>query len=361
VTKPVPLAAPRIGAEERSAVDAVLRSGMLTQGPETRAFESEFSATVADRPCVAVNSGTSALLLALKALGIGPGDEVILPSFTFAATANAVVLAGAVPVFADIEPDTFTLAPNGLSSAITSRTAAVLPVHLYGHPADMTALSRVARRHSLAIVEDAAQAHLAMIGGLPVGTLGDAAAFSFYPTKNMTTGEGGMVVTNSEETARIARLLRNQGMEQRYRNEIVGYNMRMTDIHAAIGRVQLRSLKTWTERRRRNAAVLANALRGVEVPIERSDAQHVYHQFTIRVPGGRRDALSSALSEAGIGNAVYYPVPVHLLPAYGRENLDLPETNRATHEVLSIPVHPSLSRNDLRRVVAEINRFTGAG
>ena len=255
-TGAIPAARPLIGTEERAAVERVLASGMLVQGPEVAAFEHEFADLVAGHTCVAVNSGTSALHLGLLALGIGPGDEVIVPSFTFAATANSVALAGATPVFADIDPQTYCLDPAAVEAAVSERTAAIMPVHLYGHPAQMSALQEVADRHGLAIVEDACQAHLARWRDRPVGAFGAVAAFSFYPTKNMTTGEGGMVVCAGEDVARKLRLLRNQGMERQYENELVGFNARMTDMAAAIGRVQLTKVRGWTAQRRQNAAYL---------------------------------------------------------------------------------------------------------
>ena len=227
---------------------------MVVQGPEVAAFEAEFSDLVGGRHCVAVNSGTSALHLALMALGIGAGDEVIVPSFSFAASANAVRLVGAEPVFADIRPDTFDLDPDAVRAMIGPRTVAIMPVHLYGLPADMAAICALADRHGLAVVEDAAQAHAAEVGGSPVGSIGTAGCFSFYPTKNMHCLEGGMITTADAGVARTLRLLRNQGMEQRYANEIVGANLRLTDVAAAIGRQQLRRLRAWTERRRANAA-----------------------------------------------------------------------------------------------------------
>lgn len=349
----VPAAFPLIGAEERAAVDRVLASGRLTQGPEVAAFENEFSACVGQRPCVAVSSGTNALLLGLLAAGIGPGDEVIVPSFSFAATANAVVLAGARPVFVDIEPDYFGMDPGAVRAAVGPRTAAVVPVHLYGHPAAMTELTAVASAHGLAVIEDAAQAHLACLGDQPVGTFGTAAAFSFYPTKNMTAGEGGIVACAEDATARRVRLLRNQGMERRYENELVGYNARMSELHAAIGRVQLRRLPTWTAQRRRNAMVLTGALCAAEsaglllLPRVAPAAEPVWHQYTLRVPD--RDRLAAALGARGVGTGIYYPTPIHRLPAYDLE-LDLPETTRAAREVLSLPVHPALSSAELAHV-----------
>jgi perosamine synthetase len=351
----IPAARPLIGDEERAAVDRVLRSGMIAQGPEVAAFEEEFGALVAGRHCIAVNSGTSALHLGLLAAGIGVGDEVVVPSFSFAATANAVRLAGADPVFVDIDPVSFCLDPEAVAAAITARTAAIVPVHLYGHPADLPALQVIADRHGLAIVEDAAQAHRARLGERPVGAFGTVAAFSFYPTKNMTTGEGGMIVTADDAVARMARLLRNQGMEQRYRNEVVGFNTRMTDIAAAIGRVQLTRLEAWTARRRRIAAELDRGLGGLDgvvVPRVAPDAYHVYHQYTVRIASDRDD-VQRRLADAGVGSGVYYPTPIHALPSFGLD-LDLPETMRAAAEVLSLPVHPALSDDDVRTVVARV-------
>ena len=348
----IPAARPLIGEQERAAVDRVMASGMVAQGPEVAAFEEEFSALVDGRHCIAVNSGTSALHLGMLAAGIGPGDEVVLPSFSFAASANAVRLCGATPVFADIEPGSFCLDPAAVEAAITPRTTAVMPVHLYGHPAAMSGIGALAERHGLLVVEDAAQAHAAALDGRPVGAFGQVAAFSFYPTKNMTAGEGGMVVTPDADVARMVRLLRNQGMERRYENEVVGFNTRMTDIHAAIGRVQLGRLPGWTADRQRNAKVLDEGLQGVVVPPVADGATHVYHQYTVR--SDERDALQAKLTERGVGSGVYYPTPIHRLPSFGLE-LDLPETERAAREVLSLPVHPALSEADLEAIVAAVN------
>ncbi|MGY1436073.1 DegT/DnrJ/EryC1/StrS family aminotransferase [Streptomyces reniochalinae] len=358
-TSTIPAAKPVIGDEEVAAAVRVLRDGRVVQGPEVAAFEQEFAALVEGRPCVAVNSGTSALHLALLALGIGPGDEVVVPSFSFAATANAVRLAGAEPVFAEVDPDTFCLDPDAAAEAVGPRTAALMPVHLYGHPAPMGRLTQLAQRHGLALIEDACQAHAAQLHGRPVGTFGDAACFSFYPTKNMHTLEGGLVVVPDEERARTLRLLRNQGMEQRYENEIVGANMRMTDVAAAIGRVQLERLAEWTQQRRRNARTLDLGLdAGLVAPRVADGARHVYHQYTVRVRGGAavRDAVQARLRAEGIGCAVYYPTPIHRLRPYAHLGAELPVTDRAAAEVLSLPVHPSLTPGDLDQIVAAANR-----
>ncbi|WP_114588549.1 DegT/DnrJ/EryC1/StrS family aminotransferase [Microbacterium arborescens] len=364
MTEMIPPARPIVGDEERAAVDRVLRSGMIAQGPEVAAFEQEFAAHfVESRPVVAVNSGTSGLHLGLLAAGIGPGDEVIVPSFTFAATANSVALTGATPVFVDIEPDTFSLDPAAVEQAITSRTRGVLPVHLYGHPARMDELADIATRRGVALFEDAAQAHGAALGGRPVGTFGAFAMFSLYPTKNMTSGEGGMVSAVDEEFARRVRLLRNQGMERQYENEVVGFNARMTDIHAAIGRVQLTKVEAWTEKRRANARFLDDNLRGVVVPPVVEGARHVYHQYTIRVPEDRDGFVRALRDEYQVGSGVYYPIPNHRLPSLASfaPGLELPETERAAAEVISLPVHPSLSDGDLERIVSAVNTLASAG
>ena len=356
----IPAAKPIIGDEEREAVDRVLRSGMLAQGPEVKAFEDEFSPFVGNRHCIAVNSGTSALHMAFVAAGIRSGDEVIVPSFSFAATANAVRLAGATPVFADIEQDYFNIDPAAVEAAITPRTRAIMPVHLYGHPAAMTELQAICQRHNLLLFEDAAQAHAASLNGTMVGAFGVAGSFSFYPTKNMTSGEGGMVTTGCDHIARQVRLLRNQGMERRYENEVIGFNTRMTDLHAAIGRVQLQKLNLWTQQRQHNASFLSANLKGVIVPPVAEGAVHVYHQYTIRVVDQNRDEFADQLTKLGVGNGVYYPAPIHRLPSFGL-TLDLPTTEQVTQQCLSLPVHPSLTQQDLETIVNAVNATAKAG
>jgi perosamine synthetase len=348
------VAKPLIGPEEIEAVTRVMSGGGLAQGPEVAAFEREFSNVVSGRECIAVNSGTSALHLGLLAHNIGVGDEVIVPSFTFAATANSVRLTGATPVFADIELDTYCIDPLHIETLITSRTKAIMAVHLYGQAADISALQKLAKRHDLLFFEDAAQAHLAEFNGEPVGAFGAFAAFSFYPTKNMTAGEGGMIVTADKNAERTSRLLRNQGMEKRYENELVGFNNRMTDIHAAIGRVQLRKLSEWTQQRKENAKCYNENLVGVVTPSVRELNSHVYHQYTIRVTNGSRDRFSEELEKRGVGNGVYYPIPVHKLPSFDLQ-ANLPNTEIACQTVLSIPVHPALTQSELETVVHHVN------
>lgn len=360
----IPAARPIIGDEERQAVDRVLLSGMVAQGPEVAAFETEFAEHFTPgRSVVAVNSGTSGLHVGLLAAGVGPGDEVIVPSFTFAATGNAVALTGATPVFVDIEPEQFTLDPVAVEAAITPRTKGIMPVHLYGHPAHMRELTAIADKHGVLVFEDAAQAHGAALDGTPVGGFGAFGMFSLYPTKNMTSGEGGMVSFADPEFVRRARLLRNQGMETQYQNELVGFNYRMTDIHAAIGRVQLAKVDAWTRQRQQNAAFLDANLEDVVTPPVAPGAVHVYHQYTVRVPGDRDGFVAALKQEYQVGAGVYYPVPNHRLPSLApyAKDLELPETERAAAEVVSLPVHPSLSQEDLERVVSAVNTVVKAG
>lgn len=342
-----------MGRREIRAVVKVLKSLNLAQGPEVKAFESEFSRIVGDRDCVAVNSGTSALHLSLLALGVTKGDEVIVPSFTFAATANVVALVGATPVFVNIDPRTFNVNPELILEAVTSKTKAIIVVHLFGLPANMKRISQIAKENSLLLIEDAAQAHMAKIGEDFVGTFGDAAAFSFYPTKNMTSAEGGMVVLSNSNDARTCRLLRNQGMEIRYQNEIVGYNLRMTDIHASIGRIQLKKLNRMTDKRIANAEYLTNRLESNSTPFVPEGYVHVYHQYTLRVEK-EREEFSKYLLSNGIDNGVYYPTPVHKLPSFNG-SYQLAETEKASKEVLSLPVHPGLRKRDLDRIVRIFN------
>ena len=356
----VSMGGPKFSEEEEIAVLRVMRSGILAQGPEVAAFELEFSEKLVGATSVAVNSGTSALHIGLIASGIGPGDEVIVPAFSFAASANAIALTGATPVFADIDPLTFCISFDSAKQLITSRTKGIMVVHLYGQAANMKALSMLARDFNLMIFEDAAQAHGAKYEGVHVGSASNFGAFSFYPTKNMTAGEGGMITSNDQGVIKKARLLRNQGMASRYDHQVVGLNNRMTDIHAAIGRVQLSKLQHNNEARVNNAKFYSENLKGVAIPFTDQYSFHVFHQYTLRIPGGERDMFASELSKCGIDTGVYYPKPINELPAYNLK-ADVPNSVAASKEVLSIPVHPNLSRAQLEHVVISVNKVAAAG
>ncbi|MDJ0952947.1 MAG: DegT/DnrJ/EryC1/StrS family aminotransferase [Acidimicrobiia bacterium] len=350
-------ASPIIGDEEIAAVAEVMRSGMLAQGEEVAAFEAEFAAAFAAGGAAAVGNGTMALVVALQAGGVRPGDEVIVPSFTFAATPNAVALIGATPVFADIDGDTFCVDPDHAASLVTDRTRALIAVHLYGHMADMTRLSDLARKHDLFLIEDAAQAHGASRDGLPVGDRSDLATYSFYPTKNMTTGEGGMITGHDPELIAMVKLLRNHGMERRYHHDLVGTNARMTDLAAAIGRIQLRKLNAWNRRRREIAAIYDLHLAGVvRIPWVAPDTEHVYHQYTLRTE--RRGEIIASCEEAGVGYGIYYPIPCHRQRAFASigRGPNLPETDHAAAEVLSLPMRPDLTDEEIERVIDAITK-----
>lgn len=341
---------------------AVLDSGQLAQGPVVEAFENEFASWCGVKHAVAVNSGTAALHLVMLAHGIGKGDEVITTPFTFVASANAALFVGARPVLVDIEPVTFCLDPDRIEAAITPRTKAIMPVDLYGHPAQIPEIREIADRHGLVLIEDACQAHGAAIGPRKAGALGATATFSFYPTKNMTTAEGGMVTTDDDAIAEQVTLLRQHGAAHRYVHDQLGFNFRMTDIAAAIGRAQLAKLDRFNERRRRNASVLDEGLAGiagVTTPRERRGYRHVYHQYTVRIERDR-DAFQAKLREAGIGTAVHYPIPVHRQPFYahnGYDRLSMPLAEAAAAQVLSLPVHPALSDEDLDRVIESVKKI----
>jgi dTDP-4-amino-4,6-dideoxygalactose transaminase len=344
-----------MGEEEKERVWEAMSSGSLAQGPRVKQLEEEFGAFVGADHAVATSSGTTALHLALLGHGIGEGDEVITVPFTFIASANSIVYTGARPVFVDIDERDFTMDISQVEAAITPRTKAIMPVSLYGQPADMPAIDEIAGRHGLAVIEDAAQAHGAAVGDRKSGTWG-AGAFSFYPTKNMTTGEGGMITTRDGDYAGRVRLLREHGMKVRYHHDIVGYNFRMTDIAAAIGLAQLPKLPGYNERRRAIAARYDAELKGVMTPYVRSGVTHVYHQYTIRVH--ERDAFAEKLKERGVGSAIYYPIPVHRqkpFVAMGYGDLSFPVTDRLTEQVLSIPVHPSLSDGEVSTVIGAVN------
>jgi dTDP-4-amino-4,6-dideoxygalactose transaminase len=353
------MAKPQIGDEEKKAVMEVLDSGIIAQGPRVKAFEEAFAVMCGVKYAIATTSGTTALHTALLAHGIGEGDEVITSAFTFIASANSILYVGARPVFVDIDPVTFNLNPALIEAAITPRTKAILPVHLYGLSCDMDAIQAIARKHNLVVVEDACQSHAAEYKGRKAGSFGTG-AFSLYPTKNMTSGEGGMITTNDPVIDEKCRVIRQHGMRKRYYHDELGFNFRMTDIHAAVGLEQLKKLERFNEKRQANAEFLSTHLKGVTVPAVPDGCKHVYHQYTIRVPEGKRDALRTYLQEHGVGSEVYYPVPIHQQTFYVQElgyNMSLPETERAAKEVLSLPVHPALSAADLETIVAAVNDF----
>ncbi len=351
----IPIARPQLGPEEYEAVMSVLASGLMAQGAQVAAFEQSFAALCQTREAVAVSSGTAALHLALLATGVGPGDEVITSPFSFAATGNTILLVGARPVFVDIEADTYNLDPALVEQAITPRTKAIMPVHLYGNPADMERLVALAQAHNLIIIEDACQAHLASVNGKPVGGFG-VGCFSFYATKNMTTGEGGIVTTDDPAIAEQVRLLRSHGQKERYLHISNGYNLRMTDIQGALGNAQIGKLEGFNARRIENAAYLSERLRDyVPIPVTRPGHRHVYHQYTIRTRGDR-DQWARTLAERGVGTGVHYPRPIHKQPYYIEQGFDmsLPVAEAAAAQVLSLPVHPALTERELERVAQEV-------
>ncbi|AGB15625.1 putative PLP-dependent enzyme possibly involved in cell wall biogenesis [Halovivax ruber XH-70] len=347
----IPIANPDVGREELDLVESVFESGMLADGPEVRRFETEFAELCDSTHAVATSNGTTALHTAMVALGLGPGDTVLTTPFSFVASANAIRLAGATPIFADIDPETYTLDPDSVRSVLADRDVdAILAVHLYGLPAKIDELATIADEHDITLIEDAAQAHGASYNGRPVGTFGDAACFSFYPTKNMTTGEGGIIVTDLEEVAEQAATFINHGRSDTYAHDQLGHNFRMTSVAAAIGRAQLEKLAEFTDRRRQNAAELTEALSdsAVVTPVEPSGTKHVYHQYTIRYED--RDGLQDHLDDVGVGTGVYYPTCIHNQPVYDAVTHSAPVAEKAASEVLSLPVHPGLSADDLSTI-----------
>jgi len=350
--------------EVNPAIQGVLESCQFTLGSEVVAFEKEFAAYCSVQYGIGVNTGTSALHLALLAAGVGPGDEVITVPFTFVATVAAIHYTGARPVFVDIDPRSFNMNPAALEAAITPRTKVILPVHLYGQPADMDPILEIARRRKLLVIEDAAQAHGAEYKGRRVGSLGDMACFSFYPGKNLGAyGEGGMVVTNNLDYVRTIRMLRDWGAERKYEHVLKGYNFRLEGIQGAVLRVKLRHLERWTEARRvaagRYDKLLAGS--GVQTPVPMANARHVYHIYAIRTQ--HRQTWQQALQEQGIQTGIHYPIPVHLLPAYsdlGYTRGQFPHAERAAAEVLSLPMFPELTSAQCETVCDAIRKVAGA-
>jgi dTDP-4-amino-4,6-dideoxygalactose transaminase len=364
----IPIARVQLDPREISAVEKVLKSGYLRAGRVTQDFEEEFARVVGARHAIAVSSGTAALFLAYQAL-LEPGDEVIVPDFTFVATAAMAAAAGCKPVLADVDPETFTLTTQEVERCMTRRTRALAPVHLYGCPADVRGLTQIAKRHGLKIIWDAAQAHGAEFRGQDVGSFPDVVCYSFYPTKNLTTGEGGMLATSNRKLAEKLRLLASHGEATRYRHILIGHNLRITDIASAIGREQLRKLPAALRRRRENARLLTKGLRGlpgIRTPRAGPAAAHAYCLYTVtldpKVLGMNRGEFQRALLRRGIETAVHYPLPLHRQPifrGYGSDG-DFPVSTRLAKSVVSLPVHPALTRRDLHRITSAIREIAGA-
>lgn len=349
----------RLQAELLAAAQRVIASGWFPLGPEAEAFESELAAAVGCAHAVGVASGTEALQLGLTALGVGPGDEVLTVSNTAVPTVSAITAAGGVPVLVDVDPGTLTMDPGQLEARIGPRARVVLPVHLYGQAADMDPILEIARRHGLRVLEDAAQAHAARYRGRPVGALGDACAWSFYPTKNLgALGDAGAVTTNDPAVAERVRMLREYGQRSRYVHAIKGINSRLDGMQAAFLRVKLPYLAAWTAARRERAALYDRLLRGVRTPVAAAYGEHVYHLYVIRTAG--RDRLRERLAERGIGTQIHYPIPVHRQEAYAELAVQaphLPETERAAGEILSLPLYPELPLADVEAVALAVNEL----
>lgn len=355
----IPISKPFIGREEKDAVLAVLESGFLVQGPRTQALEERFAALCNTRYAIATSNGTTALQVALLANGIGPGDEVITTPFTFIATVNSIVAAGATPVLVDIDQETFNLNANLVEAAITPKTRAIMPVHLYGQMCDMEALCTIARKYDLRIIEDAAQAVGATYKGRQAGSFGTG-VFSLYATKNVMSAEGGMITTDDENVAERCRLIRNHGQRERYHYDMFGFNYRLSDLHAAIGLCQLDRLQLFTAQRRANADYFSTRIDSVITPTVQKGLEHVWHQYTVRMDGGRsRETAIQKLANAGVGTGIFYPAPAHQHDHIRKivGDVCLPIAERSAQEVFSIPVHPQLSAEDRETIVMAVNQL----
>ena len=357
----IPIAKPSFSNEEVAAVKKVLESGIVASGPRTLTFEKEFAEYLGVDHAIAVTNGTVALDVSLKALELGPGDEVITSAFSFVASGNCILFQKSKPVFADINPKTFNIDPSDVAEKITAKTKAIIPIHMFGQPAEMAALKEIAEDKGIWLVEDAAQAHGAEYNEQKAGTIGNIGCFSFYATKNITVGEGGMITTNNEKLATKVRTLINHGQSRKYHHDTLGFNYRMTDLCAAIGLVQLKKLDEFNKKRRENARLLSNgigSIKGLTVPYIDKNVKHVFHQYVIKVEDSfplSRDKLAIHLTEKGIGNAVHYPIPIYKQPLYmklGYKKTKCLNTEEACKQVLSLPVHPLVNREDIEYILA---------
>ncbi len=364
----IPINAPQIGEEEIAAAVNVLKSGILTHalgsGPMVKRFEEDFARFVEAKNAIAVNSGTAALHMALIAIGVKRGDEVVLPSFTFVATAETVIMAGAKPVFVDIDPETYNISLEAVEKVLTKKTKAVIVVDLYGSPADLKPIREMANKCGLKVIEDAAQAHGATYNGKPVGAYADVACWSFYASKNMTTGEGGMITTNDDAVAETLRLIRSHGEKEKYKSILLGHNYRMPEIEAAIGLVQLKKLPNFLAKRKENAEKLTAKLRGVKnikLPCEPKGCGNSWYLYTIKIEDAdraKRDTIVENLRREGIGAEVYYPWPIHLMPYYRKfRKGKLTETEKASEQVFSLPVHPGVTAEQIEFIGEAVSRL----
>ncbi|MFA5364686.1 MAG: DegT/DnrJ/EryC1/StrS family aminotransferase [Candidatus Bathyarchaeia archaeon] len=367
MNRKIPIAKPNFGLEETEAVKTVLDSGFLVSGPKTKEFEKDYADYIGVKHAVAVTNGTTALDVALKALKVKQGDEVITSAFSFIASGNCILFQNAKPVFADIDPKTFNIDPQDVARKVTSKTKVIIPIHMFGQPAKMDDIKEIAENKDIAIVEDAAQAHGAEYKGQKVGGIGDLGCFSFYATKNMTAGEGGMVTTNDPKLAERVRLLINHGQSQKYQHDSLGYNYRMTEFSAALGLVQLKKLDMFNHKRIANAQLLSQKIgkiSGLTVPFVDKDVKHVFHQYVIKVEDSyplSRDVLAEQLAARGVGVAVHYPIPIYMQQLYkelGYKQSTCPHTEESCRKVLSLPVHPLVTKDDIDYIVDALNEAT---
>jgi len=363
----IPIAKPLLGREELEAIREVLESGVLVQGKKVRLFEKEFANYIGVKHAVALSNGTTALDTALKVLKVSPGDEVVTPTFSFVASSNCVLYQGARPVFADINPRTFNIDPSDVADKVTAKTKAIICAHLFGQPAEMTELEEIAEDHKIALVEDAAQAHGALYRGQKAGGIGTIGCFSFYATKNMTTGEGGMITTNDNELARKARLISDHGQTEKYRHVILGYNYRMPEVCAAIGLAQIRKLDGFNKKRRKNAEILTKGIQkihGLIPPHIIEKVKHIFYQYVVRVEDNfpiSRDNLAEHLEKMGVGVSVHYPIPIYKQPLYrklGFRNIACPSAEDACKRVLSLPVHPAVTEEDIAYIIGVLEKVS---